>query len=110
MFMLWWLNPFWLEGKAGDQNKPEIIYMLWKECMSGEFCKHACLEENFVYLNGENLLYTKLSELVQNFIKNDDKTPTGYETSCLNLKTFSSAFTPVCTLRSTVQLNDEVLT
>ena len=28
------LNPFSLDRKLGDKNKHEMIYMLWKECMS----------------------------------------------------------------------------
>lgn len=31
------LNPFSLERKIGDQNKQEMIVMLWKECLPGEF-------------------------------------------------------------------------
>ena len=27
------LNPFSLDRKFADQNKHEVIYMLWKECM-----------------------------------------------------------------------------
>lgn len=76
--------------------------MLWKECMSGEFCKHACLEENFVYLNGKN---HALSENVRNNFELYQ-----FELYCLNLKTFSSTFTPVCTLASAVQLNNVAFT
>ena len=47
--------------------------MLWKECMPAEFYKYVCLEENFVYLNGENVLYPKVSEIIWNFIQKDEK-------------------------------------
>ena len=32
-----------------------------------------CLEENFVYLNGKNVLYPKVSEIILNFIQKDEK-------------------------------------
>ena len=41
-----------------------MIYMLWKECTLPEFHKYVGLEENFVYLNGKNMLYLKVSEII----------------------------------------------
>ena len=35
--------------------------------------KQVCLEENLVYLNGKNVLYPKVSEIILNFIKKDEK-------------------------------------
>ena len=67
------LNPFLLERKISDFNKQEMIYMLWKEYVPVEFYKYTCLEENFVYLNGKNMLYPKVSEIVLNFIQKDKK-------------------------------------
>ena len=31
------INPFLLDRKLNDQNKHEMIYMIWKECMLSEF-------------------------------------------------------------------------
>ena len=67
------LNPFSLERKISHFNKQEMIYMLWKECIPMEFYKYLCLEEHFVYLNGKNMLYPKLSEIILNFIQKDEK-------------------------------------
>ena len=53
------LNPFSLDRKLSDQNKHEMIYMVWKECTPGEFYKYICLKENFLYLNGKNVLYRR---------------------------------------------------
>ena len=47
--------------------------MLWKECVPVEFYKYVCLEENFVYLNGKNVRYRKVSETILNFIQKDEK-------------------------------------
>ena len=44
------LNHFSLKQKVADQNKHKMIYMLWKKWMP---------VENFLYLNGKNMLHTK---------------------------------------------------
>ena len=49
------LNPFLQNRKLGDKNKHEMIYMLWKECMSQRFYQHICKEKNFLHLNGKNV-------------------------------------------------------
>ena len=49
------LNPFSLDRKLSDENKHEMIYMLWKECMPEKFYKHICKENNFLYLNRKNV-------------------------------------------------------
>ena len=36
------LNQFSLDRKLADENKQEIIYMLWKECMPAKFYRHIC--------------------------------------------------------------------
>ena len=45
------LNPFSLDRKLNDQNKDEMTYMLWRECMPQKFYKYICKEKNFTYLN-----------------------------------------------------------
>ena len=35
--------------------------------------QYMCLEENFFYLNGKNVLYPKVSEIILNFIQKDEK-------------------------------------
>ena len=49
------LNPFSLDRKLSDENKHEMIYMLWKECMLEKFYKHICKENNFLYLSRKNV-------------------------------------------------------
>ena len=63
------LNPFSLDRKLADKNKHEMIYMLWKECMPRNFYRHICKEENFLYLNGTNVLQSKVLETIHNFLK-----------------------------------------
>ena len=47
--------------------------MLWKKCIPTDFRQYACLEENFLYLNGKNVLYPKVSKIIWKFIQNDEK-------------------------------------
>ena len=48
--------------------------MLWKECIPSDFYKYICIEENFFYLNGKNMLYPKVAEIFWKFIQVDEKT------------------------------------
>ena len=67
------LNPFSLERKIADQNKYEMIYVVWKECILTEFYRFIGQEENFLHLNGKNALYPKTSDMVCSFISQDNK-------------------------------------
>ena len=62
-----------MDRKLNDQNKHEMIYMLWKECMTNDFNKYIHTEENFLYLNGKNVLYPKVAEIIWKFIQADEK-------------------------------------
>ena len=46
-----------------------MIYMLWKECMQQKFYQHVCKEKNFIYLNDEDVLQPKVSEIMNEFTK-----------------------------------------
>ena len=63
------LNPFSLNRKLNDQNKHEMIYTLWKECMPQRFYKHICKDKNFLNLYGKNVLQPKVSEIITDFVK-----------------------------------------
>ena len=64
-----YLNPFSLDRKLADKNKHEMIYMLWKECMPRNFYRHICKEQNFLYLNGKNVLQPKVLEIIHHYLK-----------------------------------------
>ena len=51
------INPFSLERKIVDGKNRDIIYMLWDESIEKTLYKHICENENFIYLNGKNVLY-----------------------------------------------------
>ena len=66
------LNPFSLERKVADVKNRDIIYMFWDECVEKTFYRHICERDNFLYLNGKNVLYPGLAEIVMDYI---NKTP-----------------------------------
>ena len=45
--------------------------MLWDECIEKSFYKHICENDNFVYLNGKNVLYTKTAQIVLDYLNKD---------------------------------------
>ena len=62
-----------MDWKLSDQNKHEMIYMLWKKCIPADFYKFICKEEHFLYLSGKNVLYPKIAEIVCKFIEETEK-------------------------------------
>ena len=62
------LNPFSLDRELNNQNKHQMICMLWKECMSQHFYKHVCKDKNFLYLNDKSVLQTRLPRVEKQFI------------------------------------------
>ena len=43
------LNPFSLDRKLSNQNKHEMICMIWKECMPTNFYKNIYYKDIFLY-------------------------------------------------------------
>ena len=67
------LNPFLLDRKLNDKNKHEMLYMLWKECMPQKFYQHICKEKNSLYLNRKNVFQPKVSEIITEFLKENEE-------------------------------------
>ena len=67
------LNPFSLNRKLNDKNKHEMLYMLWKECMPQKLYQHICKEKNSLYLNGKNVFQPKVSEIITEFLKENEE-------------------------------------
>ena len=86
------LNPFSLRRKLNDQNKHEMIYMLWKECMSQSFYKYICQEKNFLYLNRKNVLQSKVSEIINDCLKEDNNNNNNYIEMTNNLSEYKNIF------------------
>ena len=83
------LNPFSLDRKLADKTKHEMIYMLWRECMTIEFCKFICGEKRFLYLNGKNVLQPKVLQIIAEFIETDEK---NYRLLQNNLSAYKNIF------------------
>ena len=45
--------------------------MLWDECIEKTFYKHICENDNFVYLNRKNVLYSKTAQIVLDYLNKD---------------------------------------
>ena len=103
------LSLFSLNRKLNDQNKHEMIYMLWKECMPSDFYRYIFTEENFLYLNGKNMLHPKWLKLFGNLLRSIKKTIRSYEITFVKLRTYFSMSIQMCPLRCIDQLNGEVL-
>ena len=65
------INPFSLERKITDVKNRDIVYMFWEECIEKSFYKHICENENFMYLNGKNILYIKIAQMVLDYLNKD---------------------------------------
>ena len=62
---------FLLERKIVDPKNRDIIYMLWDECIEKTFYKHICENDNFIYLNGKNVLCSKTAQVVLDYLNKD---------------------------------------
>ena len=48
-----------------------MIYMLWEECMLQKFSTYICKNDNFLYLNGKNVLQPKVSDIITEYLNKD---------------------------------------
>ena len=67
------INPFSLERKIFDVKDREMVNMFWEDCNESCFYKHICKLENVLYLNGKNIIYPQVAEIVMNYMEADDK-------------------------------------
>ena len=58
------INPFSLERKMFDLKNREKIQMFCEECNEPSFYKHICQPDNFMYLNGKNVIHPYVVEVV----------------------------------------------
>ena len=87
-----------------------MIYMLWKECMSRAIFKNICSKQNFLYLNGKNVLYPKVAEIINDFLDADKKIMFSWEIIFLSSKMFFNTYTRISTPKFTVRQREGVLT
>ena len=66
-----------------------MIYMIWKEYMPMAFYKHICKEKNFLYLNGKNVLQSKVLDIISEFIQEDER---HYKMLQNNLSSYQNIF------------------
>ena len=63
--------------------------MLWKECKLQKLYQHICKENNFLYLNGKNVLLPKVSEEINEYLNEDTET---YNEMKNNLSQYKNIF------------------
>ena len=66
-----------------------MIYMLWKECMPAKFYKHTSKEKNFLYLNGKDVLQSKVLEIISELTDEDES---NYKQLQNNFSSYKSIF------------------
>ena len=49
-----------------------MIYRPWRGCIPARFYKFLCQGENFLYINGKNVLHPRTSDMFRSFISQDD--------------------------------------
>ena len=49
-----------------------MIQMFWEECNKPSFYKHICQPDNFMYLNGKNVIHPHVAETVWKYIEKDE--------------------------------------
>ena len=67
------IDLFSLERKIFDVKDREMINVFWEDCNKLSFYKHIFQSENFLYLNGKNVIYSRAAEIVMNYIEAEDK-------------------------------------
>ena len=54
-----------------DLKNREKIQMFCEECNEPSFYKHSCQPDNFMYLNGKNVIHPYVVEVVWKYIEKD---------------------------------------
>ena len=104
------LNPFSVDRKLNDQNKHKMTYMLWKEYMPQKFYNNICKENNFLYLNGKNVLQPRVSEITTECLKEGDENYIELRNNLSQYKTIFNTSTRMYSLKFTVPLKGDVPT
>ena len=71
-YILFNLNPFFLEQKFDDKSDREYVETLWNYLVPNEFYICICRNENFLILNKFSLKYQNAFDIVNNFILEDN--------------------------------------
>ena len=67
-YVLFKLNPFFLEKKFDDESHRAYVKLLWNCLVPNEFCIYICRNDNFIVLNKLSLKYQNAFDIVNNFI------------------------------------------
>ena len=93
------INLFSLEREISDVKDREMINMFWEDCNKPSFYKHICKPEHFLYLNGKNVIYLWVAEIVMNYIEANNKNFDKLKRKLIENKKYSSLFIQASTQR-----------
>ena len=101
------INPFSLERKIFDVKDREMINMFREDCNEPSFYKHIYEPENFLYLNGKNIIYPRVAEIVMNYIEADNKNFDKLRRKLIENKKYSNLFIRASTQRYIALLKEK---
>ena len=61
-----------MEGIIFDGKVREMINVFWEDCNEPSFYRRICQPDNFLCLNGRNVIYPRVIEIVMNYIEVDE--------------------------------------
>ena len=96
-----------MERKIFDVKDREMINMFWEDCNEPSFYKHICQPENFLYLNGKNVIYPRVAEIVMNYIEADNKNFDKLRRKLIENKKYSNLFIRASTQRYIALLKEK---
>ena len=72
-YILFNLNPFFLEQKFDNEYNRERVRMLWTYLVPKEFYIFICKNDSFIVLNKLSLKYQNASKVINDFIVENNK-------------------------------------
>ena len=78
--------------------------------MPQPFYKHICKDENFLYLNGKNVLQPKVSDIITEFLKEEKENYLELRNNLSHYKDILQLYVVMYFPKSTFRLKGEVLT
>ena len=91
------INPFSVERKIFNMKDREMINMFWEDCNEPSFYKYIYQPDNFLHLNGKNVIYPRVAEIVMNYIETDENNFKQLKRKLIeNQKIFQYVYASIC--------------
>ena len=74
-----------------------MINMFWEDCNEPSFYKYIYQPDNFLHLNGKNVIYPRVAEIVMNYIETDENNFKQLKRKLIeNQKIFQYVYASIC--------------